>query len=58
MVNVIRDLFDLVVYLVDAATVDPLSGALLLLGVVFVAVPSAIFFGLAAAGLADLVIPE
>lgn len=58
MVNVIQDLFDMIAYFVAVAAAEPFSGVLLLLGLVFVTVPSAIFLGLAAAGIADLVIPE
>lgn len=58
MVNVIQDLFDLIAYFAAVAAADPFSAVLLLFGLVFVIVPSAIFLGLAAGGIADLVTPE
>ena len=56
MVNIVQDVIDLSGYFTEVAITDPLSALLLLMGTVLVVVPSVVFGGLAALGIADWII--
>ncbi len=58
MVTPIQDLFALGGYFAGIASGDPVSAVLLVFGFLFVVVPSVIFFGLAAGGILDWIIPD
>jgi len=57
-VNPISDLTDAVSYFIDAATVDPLSAILVVLGQLLFVVAFAVFGYLVLGSLVDFVIPE
>lgn len=57
MFDPIADVTDLVGYFSDVALGDPLSAALLLVGLVFLVVPSLVFGVLALLGVIDWLVP-
>lgn len=58
MVNPIAELFQLVGYTTEVALRDPIAGLLILLSTVILGFSIVVFFGLAAGGIADWIIPE
>ena len=58
MVNPIQDGIDLMGYFADVALGDPINVVIMLFGFLFVVVPSVVFFGLAAGGILDWIMPE
>lgn len=57
MLDPIGDVFDLAGYFTDVALGDPLSAVLLLVGLVFLVVPSLVFGVLALLGVIDWLVP-
>lgn len=58
MVNPIQDAIDLGGYFAEVALGDPINVVLMAFGFLFVVVPSVIFFGIAAGGILDSIIPD
>ncbi len=58
MVNPIRDAIDLVGYFSDVALGDPINIVIMTFGFLFVVAPSIVFFGIAAGGVLDSIIPD
>jgi hypothetical protein len=57
-VNPVSDLLDAVTYFSDAATVDPVSGLLFVLGQLLFVVSFALFGYMVLGGIVDYVIPD
>lgn len=58
MVNPIQNVIDLATYFAEVALGDPINIVLMAFGFLFVVVPSVIFFGIAAGGILDSIIPD
>jgi hypothetical protein len=58
MVNPIAELFQLVGYTTEVALGDPIAGILIVLSTLILGFSVVVFFGLAAGGIVDWIIPE
>lgn len=58
MVNPIAELFQLVGYTTEVALGDPIAAILILLSTLILGFSVVVFFGLAAGGIVDWIIPE
>lgn len=58
MVNPIAELFELIGYTTEVALNDPIAAVLILISNVFLGVSILVFFGLAAGGILDSILPD
>lgn len=58
MVNPIAELFELIGYTTEVALSDPISAVLILISNVILGATIIVFFGLAAGGILDPIIPD